>query len=68
MNYFDFFSTDMADVFLDTDYNAFKPEINLSYKFQDYLEIINQQRDHDDRLDKRVWLTNVFRFKHFSQF
>ena len=67
-NYFDFFSTDMVHVFLDTVHNAFKPERNLSYKFQDYFEIINQQRNHDDRLDKRVWLTNVFRFKHFNQF
>ena len=37
------------------------------YKFQGYFEIINQQREHD-RVHKRGWLTNVFRFKHFNQF
>ena len=66
-NYYDFFSTDMADVFLDTVYNAFKPKGNLLYKFQGYFEIINQQRE-PERTDKRVWLTNVFCFKHFNQF
>ena len=66
-NYFDFFSTDMIDVFLDTVYNAFKPERNLLYKFQGYFEIINHQRD-PERTDIRVWLTNVFRFNHFNQF
>ena len=66
-NYYDFFSTDMIDIFLDTVHDAFKPERNLLYKFQGYFEIINQQRD-PERTEKRVWLTNVFRFKHFNQF
>ena len=30
-------------------------------------EIINQQRD-TQCIEKRVWLTNVFLFKHFNQF
>ena len=58
-------STDMVDVFLDIVYNTFKPKGNLSYKFQGYFEIINQQRE-PERTDKRVWITNVFRFKHFN--
>ena len=66
-NYYDFFSTDMTDVFLDTVYDAFTPEQNLMYKFQGYFEIINQQRE-PERTDKRVWVTNVFRFKYFNQF
>ena len=37
------------------------------YKFQWYFETINQQRE-PERTGKRVWLTNVFRFKHFNQF
>ena len=57
----------MVDVFLDTVYNAFKPDGKLTYKFQGYFKIVHQQRNHD-RLDKRVWLTNVFHFKHFNQF
>ena len=56
----------MIDIFLNAVYNIFKPERNLLYKFQGYFEIINQQRDLK-RSDKRVWLTNVFRFKHFNQ-
>ena len=60
-------STDMVDVFLDIVYNTFKPKGNLSYKFQGYFEIINQQRE-PERTDKRVSLTNVFCFKHFNQF
>ena len=57
----------MIDIFLNAVYNIFKPERNLLYKSQGYFEIINQQRDLK-RSDKRVWLTNVFRFKHFNQF
>ena len=66
-NYYNFLSTDMIDTFLGVVYDAFKPERNLLYKFQGYFEIINQQRD-PERTEKRVWLTNVFRFKHFNQF
>ena len=66
-NYYDFFSTDMIDVFLDSVYNSFKPEQSLLHKFQGYFEIINQQRE-PERTEKKVWLTNVFRFKHFNQF
>ena len=66
-NYYDFFRTDMIDIFLDTVYDIFKPERNLLYKFQGYFEITNQQSDLE-RTEKRVWLTNVFRFKHFNQF
>ena len=54
----------MVDVFLDT---VYKPKGNLLHKFHGYFEIINQQRE-PERTDKRVWLTNVFRFKHFNQF
>ena len=39
-NYYDFFSTDMIDIFLDTVYDVFKPERNLLYKFQGNFEII----------------------------
>ena len=66
-NYYDFFSTVMIDIFLINVYDVFKPERNLLYKFQEYFEIINQQRD-PERTEKKVWLTNVFHFKHFNQF
>ena len=66
-DYFDFHSTDMVDVFLDTAYHAFNPQQNLMYMFQGYFEIINQQRGNDLN-DKRVWLTNVYRFKYFNEF
>ena len=66
-DYFDFRRTEMVDVFLDTAYHAFNPQQNLMYKFQGYFEIINQQRGNDLN-DKRVWLTNVYRFKYFNEF
>ena len=66
-NYYDFFSTVMIDIFLINVYDVFKPERNLLYKFQEYFEIINQQRD-PERTEKKVGLTNVFHFKHFNQF
>ena len=49
----------MIDIFLDTVYDAFKPERNLLYKFQGYFENINQQRD-PERTDKTVWLLMCF--------
>ena len=57
----------MIDTFLDAVYDTFKPERNLLYKFQGYFDIINRQTDHE-HTEKRVWLTNVFRFNHFNQF
>ena len=57
----------MIDIFLINVYDVFKPERNLLYKFQEYFEIINQQRD-PEHTEKKVWLTNVFHFKHFNQF
>ena len=68
-DYFDFHSTDMVDVFLDVVYHAFNPQQNLMNNFQAYFEIINQQRAPEHVLtDKRVWLTNVYRFTYFNEF
>ena len=67
-NYYNFFSTDMIDIFLDTVYDVFKPRQNLLYKFHRYFEIINQQNEPEQRTEKRVCLTNVFRFNYFNQF
>ena len=67
-DYYDFYSTDMVDIFLDVVYRSFDSQ-NLTYKFQRYFEIINQQRGSEFNLtDKRVWLTNVYRFKYFNKF
>ena len=67
-DYYDFYSTDMVDIFLDVVYRSFDSQ-NLTYKFQGYFEIINQQRGSEFNLtDKRVWLTNVYRFKYFNKF
>ena len=41
--YYDFFCTDMIDVFLDNVYQTFCSQNNM-YKFQGYFEIVNQQR------------------------
>ena len=67
-DYYDFHSTDIVDIFLDVVYRAFDFQ-NMTYKFQGYFEIINQQRGPEFNLtDKRVWLTNVYRFKFFNEF
>ena len=59
----------MIDVFLDSVRKAFQPQNNLTYNFQGYFEIINQQRGSEFNLtDKRPWLTNVYRFKYFNAF
>ena len=58
----------MIDVFLDNVHLAFNSQNHL-YKFQGYFELINQQRGPEFVLeDKRVWSTNVYRFKYFSDF
>ena len=58
----------MIDVFLDNVHLAFNSQ-NHMYKFQGYFEIINQQKGPEFALeDKRVWLTNVYRFKYFNDF
>lgn len=69
--YYDFYSSDMIDVFLNVVHDTFVPQRNLTYKFQAYFEIVNKQRtpDNNDFLtDNRTWLTNVFRFKYFNEF
>ena len=68
-DYLDFYSSDMIDVFLDSVRKAFQLQNNLTYKFQGYFEIINQQRGPEFNLtDKRPWLTNVYHFKYFNAF
>ena len=41
---------------------------NKEKKFQGYAEIINQQKGEIVLENKRVWLTNVYRFKYFNDF
>ena len=67
-DFYDFHISDMIDVFLDNFHLAFNSQ-NHMYKFQGYFEIINQQRGPEIVLeDKRVWLTNFYRFKYFNYF
>ena len=46
--HYDFHSIDMVDVFLDAVHRTFKPQNNLTYKFEVYFEIVNQQRAPDN--------------------
>ena len=67
-DFYDFYSSDMVDVFLDNVHLAFNSQSHM-YKFQGYFEIINQQRGPENVLeDKRVSLTNVCCFKYFNNF
>ena len=61
----------MIDVFLDAVHRTFVPRRNLTYKFQVYFEIVNQQRTPENNnflTENRSWLSNVFRFKYFNEF
>ena len=67
-NFYDFYSSDIVDVFLDSVYQVFQPKSSM-FKFQGYAEIVNQQRGETVVLEnKRVWLTNVYQFKYFNEF
>ena len=69
--HYDFFSGDIAGVFLDAVHRTFTQLTNQTYKFQAYFELANQQRtpNNDAFLtENRCWLTNVFRFKYFNEF
>lgn len=47
-SHYDFYSSDMVDIFLDAVYRTFIPKRNLKYKFQAYSELVNQQRTPDN--------------------
>ena len=68
---YNFYSSDMAEDFLNIIYRTFKPLKNIKYKFQAYFELVNQQRTSDNQnfiTDNRSWLTNVYRLKYFNEF
>ena len=65
-NVYDFLSSDIIDVFLDSFYEVYRPL--KEHKFQGYAEIINQQKEEVILEDKRVWLTNSLTSKHFDDF
>ena len=66
-NFYDFFSTNIVEIFLDNVYQVYQHG-NKENKIQAYAEIINQQRGEIVLENKRVWLTNVYRAKHFNDF
>ena len=65
-NFYDFFSTDVVDIFLNNVYQVYQP--NKENKIQGYAEIIKQQRGEIVLENKKVWLANVYRSKHFNDF
>ena len=70
-NFYNFYSSDMIDNFIDAVHQKFKPLKNVHYKFQTYFEIVNQQRTPDNEkflTNKRTWLSNVYYFKYFNEF
>ena len=64
--FYDFFSTDVVDSFLNSFYKVYRPD--KENKIQGYVEIINQQRGEIILEDTRVWLTNTFTTNHFNDF
>ena len=65
-NFHDFFTSDTVETFLSSVYQVFRP--NKEKKNQGYAEIVNQQKGEIVSENKRVWLTNVYRFKYFNDF
>ena len=66
-NFYDFFSMNIVDIFLNNVYQVYQCS-NKENKIQAYAEIINQQQGEIVLENKRVWLTNVYRAKHFNDF
>ena len=56
-NFYDFFTSDIVDDFLQSVYEVYHPQEN---KIQAFFEIINQQRGEVILEDNRAWLTNSF--------
>ena len=48
-SFYNFYSSDMVDDFLNVVYRTFKPSKNIKYKFQAYFELVNQQRTCDNQ-------------------
>ena len=65
-NFYDFYSSDLVDVFLDAVHQVYQPKSER--KSQGYAEIVNQQRGETILEDRRIWLTNVYQFKYFNDF
>lgn len=64
-NFYNFFSSEIIKVFLNSVYSKYKPE--KKNKIQGYFEIINQQRgDLVTVQDTRVWLTDTITAKYFN--
>ena len=64
--FYDFFSSGIGDAFLESVYEIYHS--TKENKFQEYAEIVNQQRGEIILEDKRVWLTNLFISKYFNEF
>ena len=56
-NFYDFFTSDIVDDFLQSVYEVYLPQ---EKKIQAFFEIINQQRGEVILEDNRAWLTNSF--------
>ena len=65
-NFYDFFTSEIVDDFLQSVYEVYQPQEN---KIQAFFEIINQQRGELLTLeDNRAWLINSFNTKHLNTF
>ena len=64
-NFYDFFTSDIVDDFLQNVYEVYLPQEN---KIHAFFKIINQQRGEVILEDNRAWLTNSFNTKHFNTF
>ena len=67
-NHYNFFAFDIVPVFLDVVYRNFVPKVNVKYKFQGFIELLNSKGIQNERYPTpSSWFTKVYRFKTFNR-
>ena len=67
-NHYNFFAFDIVPVFLDVVYRNFVPKVNVKYKFQGFIELLNWKGIQNERYPTpSSWFTKVYRFKTFNR-
>ena len=67
-NHYNFFVSDIVSVFLDVVYRNFVPKVNVKYKFQGFIELLNWKGMQNETYPTpSSWFTKVYRFKTFNR-
>ena len=67
-NHYNFFAFDIVPVFLDVVYRNFVPKVNVKYKFQGFIELLNWKGIQNETYPTpSSWFTKVYHFKTFNR-